>query len=100
MQVVFMSIIIDIKVIPRASKKLLKAYTTYDMRCYVISAAEDNKANEEVMAFLADKLGISKRSITLIAGATSCIKRLSIDGFSSKQEIFTRVGLEVQHALF
>ncbi len=95
-----MSIILDIKVFPRARKQLLKLDPQYDLRCYVNSPPEDNKANHEVIALLAKSLGISKSSVALIGGATSRIKRIEIQGFSSKQAIFDRLELEVQHALF
>lgn len=100
MQVVSMAIILDIKVIPRARKQALKADSVYDMRCYVISPPEDNKANHEVIAFLADSLGISKSSITLLAGATARIKRISVEGFNSKEALLKHLHLEVQHVLF
>ncbi len=100
MQVVSMAIILDIKVIPRARKQALKTDAVYDMRCYVTSPPEDNKANHEVIVLLAHSLGISKSSITLLAGATARIKRISIEGFESKESIFKQLHLEVQHVLF
>jgi len=100
MQVVFMPIVLDIKVIPRARKQLLKADAVYALRCYVNSPPEDNKANQEVIECLAKALKVSKSSITIIAGATARIKRVSIEGFDSKEEIFKKLNLEVQHALF
>lgn len=95
-----MQIILDVKVIPQARRQLLKPDNIYDLRCYVNSPPEDNKANREVIEFLAESLGISKNSLTLIAGATSRIKRISVEGFASKQDIFKRLNLEVQDALF
>jgi uncharacterized protein YggU (UPF0235/DUF167 family) len=95
-----MSIILDIKVFPRARKQLLKLDAVYDLRCYVNSPPEDNKANHEVIAFLASSLGISKGSVTLVAGATARIKRIEIIGFDSKQAIFNKLHLEVQNGLF
>src|SRR5258708_5297306 len=44
-----MSVILEIKVIPRARKQLIKADAVYDARCYVKSAPEDNKANSEII---------------------------------------------------
>lgn len=95
-----MPVILEIKVIPRARKQLIKADAVYDLRCYVKSPPEDNKANTEVIDFLAHELGIPKRSITIIAGATARIKRLQIENFDSKDVLLKKLDLEVQHALF
>ena len=40
----------------------------------------DGKANEAITSFIATALGISECQITLVAGATSRRKTLSIDG--------------------
>ncbi len=95
-----MIIVLEIKVIPRARKQLLKADPVYDLRCYVNSPPEDNKANQEVVDFLSKILGISKSSVTVIAGATARIKRIAIDGFESKQALFKKLDMDVQHGLF
>lgn len=41
-------------------------------------APEKGKANKELIAFLADQLGIRKESITISSGLTSRIKILSV----------------------
>ena len=95
-----MTVTLEIKVIPRSRRQLLRTDVRYDLRCYVNSAPEDNKANSEVIEFLAQLLKIAKSAITITAGATSRIKGLSIEGFSTKQSVIDRLGLEVQRGLF
>lgn len=100
MQAVSMPIILDIKVIPRARKQRLAVDPVYALRCYVVSPPEDNKANHEVIDSLAKALKIAKSSITIIAGATARIKRIAIEGFDSKEAVYKKLNIEVQHALF
>jgi hypothetical protein len=40
----------------------------------------DGAANEALIAFLADTLGVPRRQITIVAGHTSRDKRVRIDG--------------------
>ncbi|MBY0110004.1 MAG: DUF167 domain-containing protein [Candidatus Babeliaceae bacterium] len=94
-----MTVILDIKVIPRSKKQFFKIDPVYALRCYVISPPEHNKANHEVVECLAKALKISKGSITILAGAAASIKRMSIEGFDSEDAIYAILNLEVQHAL-
>lgn len=40
----------------------------------------DGRANDELIAFLADVLGVPKRSLTLASGASSRSKVVAVDG--------------------
>jgi hypothetical protein len=42
----------------------------------------DNAANAELIEYIASKLGVSKRSVTIAAGATGRRKIVEIDGVS------------------
>lgn len=95
-----MPITIDIKVIPRARAQKIQQDATYTLRCHVKSPPEDNKANQELIQLLAKELGIPKRDISIVTGATSRIKRLHIASITSVQELYKRLNFEVQHALF
>ena len=44
----------------------------------------DGKANQALINFLANHLGVSKRSVTLIGGETSRAKRLRIAGIDAE----------------
>jgi uncharacterized protein YggU (UPF0235/DUF167 family) len=45
----------------------------------------DGKANETLIEFLAETLGLPQRQITLLAGHTSRQKRLSLQGITARQ---------------
>ena len=40
----------------------------------------DGKANEAVLAFLAERLGVRRQAVRLASGATSRAKRVAVDG--------------------
>ena len=42
--------------------------------------AEGGEANRAVMELLADALGVPKRNVRLLSGATSRIKQVAVDG--------------------
>ena len=95
-----MPVIIEVKTVPGAKKQRISVDTVADIRCYVTAQAQDNKANEALITLLADALDIPKRAVTILAGHTARHKRLQIDGFTHKNDIFNKLGLEVQRALF
>jgi uncharacterized protein YggU (UPF0235/DUF167 family) len=45
----------------------------------------DGKANQALIGFLAETLGIPQRQITLLSGQTSRQKRLSLQGITARQ---------------
>ena len=53
----------------------------------VTAAPEGGKANDAVVALLAKRLGVPKRSIQIVRGHRSREKRISIDGISSKESL-------------
>jgi uncharacterized protein (TIGR00251 family) len=53
------------------------------LRVAVTAAPEKGKANQAIVAALAEALGVSKSSIELVRGATSAKKQLLIAGLTS-----------------
>lgn len=45
----------------------------------------DGKANEALLAFVADSLGVTRARVTLVAGQTSRSKRVAVDAISLEQ---------------
>jgi hypothetical protein len=48
----------------------------------VAAPAERGRANDAVLDLLAEALGVSRRSVTLVAGATSRDKVIRVDGLT------------------
>ncbi|MCY4578314.1 MAG: DUF167 domain-containing protein [Chloroflexi bacterium] len=86
---------LDIRVQPRASRNAVEIdgdrpdVKPSDMKITVrvTAAPESGKANDAVVALLAKRLGVPKRSIQIVRGHRSRVKRISIDGISSKESL-------------
>ncbi len=71
-------ILLDVKVVPGASKTELIEIKEKRVRIRIAAAPEDNKANLALIAFLAKSLGCKKSSISIAAGAKSRLKTISL----------------------
>ncbi|HEU4726061.1 MAG TPA: DUF167 domain-containing protein [Candidatus Eisenbacteria bacterium] len=50
------------------------------IRVRVTAAPEDGKANDAVIALLAERLGLPRRAVRVAGGATSRVKWIEIEG--------------------
>ena len=75
-------ILLRVKVIPGASRTQCAGYRTTAegpaLLVRVAAAPEKGKANEELIGWLSDSLGLPRSSIELRVGAASRLKRLSL----------------------
>jgi len=72
------ALLIDIKAVPGSSKTEIVGLAENRIRIKIAAAPEDGKANTELIAFLAKKLGCSKSRINLESGERSRLKTLSL----------------------
>jgi len=71
---------IRVKVIPKSSRTELTGYLPDGTwKVTVAAAPEKGKANRALCEFIAEKLGVAKSKVTIVAGATSHIKRIHVD---------------------
>ncbi|RXS93915.1 DUF167 domain-containing protein [Silvibacterium dinghuense] len=79
---------IAVRVTPRASRsKITGIYEDPDgARVKIALAAPpvDGKANDALLAFMADVLGVPRSTVTLVAGDTSRSKRLRVAGILAR----------------
>ena len=94
-----MSIIIEIKVVPR-SKQLACKLEGERLKCFIKSAPEKGKANRELISYLAKKLGVKTNMITIMTGATSPLKRLRIETNKDFAALCAALGIERQTTIF
>jgi len=69
-----------VKVIPKSSRTELAAILpdgTWKVK--VAAAPEKGKANRELCEFVAEKFGVAKSRVRVIAGETSQLKRIRVD---------------------
>ena len=76
----------DIRVQPRASRNAIEIDGERIM-VRVTAAPESGKANDAVVALLAKRLGVPKRSVQIVRGYKSRDKGIRIEGISSVDAI-------------
>jgi uncharacterized protein (TIGR00251 family) len=94
-----MSLVFDVKVVPRSGQNKWILDKQGQLKCYLKSAPEKGKANQELIKLLAKALKITQADITIIAGATSRIKKIKITLPISFDILLTALGIEVQRQL-
>jgi uncharacterized protein (TIGR00251 family) len=72
------NLILNVKVVPGASKTELAGIYDGRLRIKIAAAPEDGKANECLAAFLSKLLGCRKKEITITSGERSHRKTLSL----------------------
>lgn len=73
--------LVSVRVIPRSSKNAL-AWEEGILKVRLTAPPVDGAANEALVAFLADQLGLPRRAITIVRGATARRKTVEIAGLT------------------
>ena len=75
--------VFNAKVIPASSRTMISGLLNGMIKIKVSAAPEKGKANQCLIDFLAEKLGVKKKDITIIAGLTTAVKKVQIFGISA-----------------
>jgi uncharacterized protein (TIGR00251 family) len=75
--------VLAVRVQPGARKAGVKGEQAGALKLAVTAPPEDGRANEAVVELLAELLGVKRRQVELVAGATSRNKKLRIREVSS-----------------
>ena len=73
---------VTVRVVPRASRDEL-GFDGTTLRARLTAPPVDGAANEALVELLASRLGVARRSISIVRGATSRTKSVSIEGLSA-----------------
>lgn len=73
--------LITIRVLPRSSKNTLE-WEQDGLKARLTAPPVDGAANEALVALLAERLGVPRRTISIVRGATSRQKTVEIAGLS------------------
>jgi hypothetical protein len=82
---------ISLRVTPGASRDAVVGWQGDVLRLHVAAPAQRGKANEAVLRLLAAALGIERRRLRIVRGATSRQKVVWVDGLD-EAEIRARLG--------
>ena len=67
-----------VKVIPGSSKSEIKEMKEGRLRIRIAAAPQDNKANDELISFLAETFGCAKKEVVILYGEKSRVKTLRL----------------------
>jgi len=76
---------LGLRVHPNAARNELAGFSEGVLRVKVAAPPVKGKANKELIAFLAQKLGLSKGDLTILKGHTSRNKVISIVGLTREE---------------
>ena len=85
------------KIVPGSSRTAVAGLLDDMIKIKVAAAPERGKANQCLVAFLAKRLGVKKNAVHITAGQTSPVKRVQVNGISSKI-LLEKLGLGKQGA--
>lgn len=71
-----------VRVVPRAGRTMVGGERDGALLVRLAAAPVEGEANDALIAFLSDRLGVPRRTVRLVAGAHARDKRLDIDGLA------------------
>jgi uncharacterized protein len=77
-------LIISVRVVPGARKSELAGLYQDNFKIKIKSPPVEGKANDELISFLSELLGISKKSIIIIRGQNSRLKVIELAGITKE----------------
>ena len=83
---------IAFKAVPNASRSEVVGWVGDAVKVKVQSPPVDGRANEELIRFLAEALGVKRSALRLAAGASSRLKQVEVSGLS-RDAALRRLGL-------
>lgn len=95
-----MSLVIDVRVVPKSGRQACKLDNAGRLKCYLKSPPEKGLANKELIKYLAKAINSTQRDIEIIAGATDRNKRIRIDVRITFEQLLAKLGIERQQLLF
>lgn len=87
------AVFFSLKVVPGSSKTALAGIFDGMLKIKIAAPAEKGKANSCLIDFLAKKLDIKKKNISIISGKTSHLKKIKISQ-TSPEYISEKLALE------
>lgn len=76
---------VSVYIQPRAKRTEVAGRHGSDLKIRIAAPPVDHAANEALLAFVAQRLGVPQRNVRLIAGVTSRRKVLEIEGVTAHQ---------------
>ena len=78
------AVVFSVKVVPRSSRTAIAGILNGMLKVKLAAAPEKGKANESLVEFLAETLGVKKNTVSITSGLTSPVKTILITGVSAE----------------
>ena len=75
-------VVFGVKVVPGSSRTAVCGLLDGMLKVKVAAPAEKGKANDCLIGFVADELGVKKKAIEIVKGNTNPVKQLAVEGVS------------------
>jgi hypothetical protein len=85
---------LEVQIIPNAGKNQIAGWHGGRIKIKIKAPPVDGKANEELVRYLAEALGVHRRDIVIERGETGRSKTISIAGMSDS-EALSRLGVQI-----
>ncbi len=77
-------VVLTVKVVPGASRTAIAGELDGMVKIKLSAPAEKGKANQSLIEFLAKRLGVKKKAVSIVSGHTSPIKKVQICGITAE----------------
>ncbi len=71
------------KIVPGSSKTAVCGVLGDKLKVKVAAAAEKGKANQCLIGFLAERLGVKKNAVRIVSGQSAAVKQIEVLGVSA-----------------
>jgi uncharacterized protein len=79
----------QVKVVPAGSKTSIEGIYGEMLKVKLSAAPEKGKANEALIEFLAEKLGVKRKFVKIVSGLTSKVKQVAVEQISQQEFLDT-----------
>jgi len=78
-------VVFAVRVVPRASKNEIVGFHGDALKVRLAAPPVEGRANEALIAFLAHRLGVRRRQVEIMAGATARRKMIHVIGLLAQE---------------
>jgi len=94
-----MALIVEIKVEPSSGRQKFILDKSGTIKCFLKSAPERGRANDELISILSKFLKVPVQDITIVVGAASRRKRIKINTEITYSDFLKKIGIESQMSI-
>lgn len=86
-------IVFRAKIVPGSSRTVVAGLLDGMVKIKIAAVAEKGKANQCLVEFLTEKLGVKKKDVSIVSGQGSPVKQIKVDQISV-EELAEKLGFE------